>query len=99
MAEYIEREEAIRELERKKEFLIGEEYVRIADAFIIFLKTRPAADVAPVVRCKDCKYHHWEQEPCHGRTVHYCDIGSMADVTRDSFCSYGVRKDGGGSDG
>lgn len=56
---------------------------------------RLAGYAAPVVRCKDCKYHHWKQEPCHGRTEHYCAIGRMTAVTRDSFCSCGVRKDGG----
>lgn len=58
------------------------------------VENAPAADVAPVVYCKDCAYHHWEQEPCHGRTVHYCGIGSMNVVSRDSFCSYGVKKCG-----
>lgn len=59
------------------------------------IETAPTVDAVPVVRCRDCKYHHWEQEPCHGRTEHYCAIGRMTAVTRDSFCSCGVRKDGG----
>ena len=53
----------------------------------------PAADVAPVVRCRECRNHHWHQEPCHGKTVHTCDVLD-AEVPRDFFCGYGKRKAG-----
>lgn len=51
------------------------------------LEKVPAADVAPVVRCKDCKYHY----DCG---VHFCNRLRM-DCPDDSdfFCSYGERKD------
>ena len=52
-------------------------------------------DVAPVVRCRWCKSHHWEQEPCHGKTVHFCEKLN-AEVTADFFCAAGKRKDGEG---
>ena len=49
----------------------------------------PAADVAPVVRCKDCK--HCDPENYH------CDhpMGTAAPLRRkpDDFCSYGERKE------
>ena len=49
----------------------------------------PAADVAPVVRCMDCK--HCDPENYH------CDhpMGTAAPLKRkpDDFCSYGERKD------
>lgn len=52
------------------------------------------ADVAPVVRCKDCK--HFDPEN------HHCDhhMGTAAPLRRkpDDFCSYGERR-GGGEDG
>ena len=56
----------------------------------------PTVDAAPVVRCKDCKYHYWEQEPCHGKTVHYCELPHMrgVEVFKEFFCYYGKRKDG-----
>ena len=59
----------------------------------------PTVDAAPVVRCKDCKYHHWEQEPCHGKTVHYCELPHMrgVEVFKEFFCYYGKRKDGDGN--
>ena len=51
------------------------------------IRNAPAADVAPVVRCKDCKYHY----DCG---VHFCNRIRM-DCPDDSdfFCSYGERKD------
>lgn len=46
------------------------------------------ADVAPVVRCKDCKYHY----DCG---VHFCDrLGMDCPDDSDFFCSYGERKEG-----
>ena len=41
----------------------------------------PAADVAPVVRCKDCRY--FKMYKCR-----------MEYSSHDDFCSYGERKDG-----
>lgn len=53
----------------------------------------PAADVAPVVRCKDCK--HYDMGVC---LKIYSDgnVHSAAWQSRrpDDFCSYGERKDG-----
>ncbi len=46
------------------------------------------ADVAPVVRCKECKYHY----DCG---VHFCDrLGMDCPDDSDFFCSYGERKEG-----
>lgn len=54
----------------------------------------PAADVAPVVRCKDCK--HCDPENYH------CDhpMGTAAPLRRkpDDFCSYGEQKEGADND-
>lgn len=58
----------------------------------------PAADVAPVVRCKDCK--HYDMGVC---LKIYSDgnVHSAAWQSRkpDDFCSYGERKDGGNAEG
>ena len=53
-------------------------------------------DAVPVVRCKDCKHHYWEQEPCHGKSVHYCNLPHMSgiEVFKEFFCYYGERKEG-----
>lgn len=57
----------------------------------------PAADVAPVVRCKDCT--HYDMGVC---LKIYSDGNVHPEAWQsrrpDDFCSYGERKDGGDSD-
>ena len=54
----------------------------------------PAADVMPVVRCKDCKHKGWVQEPCHGKSVDYCKIWDCTLRNLETtFCSHGERRD------
>ena len=59
------------------------------------LEKLPTADVVEVVRCKDCKYHHWEQEPEHGKTIHLCSVLN-AEVFKDFYCYHGTPKERGG---
>ena len=56
----------------------------------------PTVDAVEVVRCQECKYHYWEQEPCHGKSVHYCKLPHMrgVEVFKEFFCYYGDRKEG-----
>ena len=50
----------------------------------------PAADVVPVVRCRDCKHWQTDWNPSIPDR-HYCAVmDSMMKV--DDFCSYGERK-------
>lgn len=50
---------------------------------------RLSSYVAPVVRCKDCKYYKPDEYECG------CDFaGGLPYVKADDFCSYGERKDG-----
>lgn len=50
----------------------------------------PAADVQPVVRCKDCKHMEFQGE-CEGR---YCKVwGFFNSAGDDGFCNYGERKE------
>lgn len=44
-----------------------------------------------VVFCKDCQFHHWHQDPCHGKTIHTCDTLDT-EVTRDFYCAAGFPK-------
>lgn len=90
MTEYIEREALIKRLEVTPILKYGVP-TQVRDGVIDLVEKQPAADVEPVVRCKDCKHHHWEQEPCHGRTEHLCDLLKM-EVWKDFFCWYGKRK-------
>ena len=77
MAEYIEREAAI-------------ESLPVAwDSAINALRNAPAADVAPVVRCKDCKY--W-QDNNDGYPREECRWGHGETPDANDFCSYGERR-------
>lgn len=65
-----------------------------------YIEALPAADVAPVVRCKDCKHKGWVQEPCHGKSVDYCKVWDCTLRNLEAtFCSYGEQKNGGASNG
>ena len=85
MAEYIEREAAI------SWFM---PYVHIggyisADDMVEDIRNLPAADVAPVVRCKDCRWLYDQADD-------YCCVNHkvLMKITPDSYCSYGEREEG-----
>ena len=99
MAEYIERE-ALREiLDGWRDAHADVDDVHgcgLLEDVICEVDAQAAADVAPVVRCKDCKHKGWVQEPCHGKSVDYCRVWDCTLRNLEStFCSYGERKDGG----
>lgn len=71
MAEYIDREKA--------KSLLHIEYAYAAEQL---LDEIPAADVAPVVRCKDCKHEF-------GGSCIFCGFQKRKP---EDFCSYGERK-------
>lgn len=54
------------------------------------VRKAPAADVAPVVRCKDCKYY----KPDEYEFGCECDSGLVYVKANDDFCSYGERRTG-----
>ena len=107
MAEYIKREAAIayireqsEECQKAFEELGGESGI-YADAYNDLAEDFyriPAANVAPVVRCEDCK--HYDMGVC---LKIYSDgnVHSAAWQSRnpDDFCSYGERRDGGVDNG
>ena len=93
----------VRENSSKKKRLID------ADAFLEKMKRTsryfdvlfdveemPTVDAVEVVRCRECKHHYWEQEPCHGKSVHYCKLPHMrgVEVFKEFFCYYGEREEG-----
>lgn len=75
--EYIDREKAKQ--------LLHIEYAYAAEQL---LDEVPAADVMPVVRCKDCKYNIGTKKCLNPDSF-------FAVPKDDDFCSYGERKDGG----
>lgn len=55
------------------------------------IRKLPAADVAPVVRCKDCKYGEYDSKPDGAMVCLRTKDGFWRKET--DFCSYGGRKD------
>lgn len=56
----------------------------------------PAADVQPVVRCKDCKHRkerHYEESGEKPYIKYECKFTKYS-MSDDGFCSFGVRMDG-----
>lgn len=92
MAEYITKEAAINAVENAPIELFQSEWEEIEEA----INAAPAADVVPVVRCKECKYLVNAAVNDNGFLI--CDISDM-EITPDDFCSYGERKDGGANNG
>ena len=107
MAEYIEREAALARV--RPDDPIDERWaVTVATAKRLIrhdLTAAPAADVAPVVRCKDCERAE-RYERIDGTAGYYCGhpqniftYGERWDRVftpvkeADDFCSYGARKD------
>ena len=72
-------------------FFMDDKYCR----FETMLSEAPTINAIPVVRCRECKHHYWEQEPCHGKSVHYCKLPHMrgVEVFKEFFCYYGERKE------
>lgn len=93
MAEYIEREALLDSIchETCRIAFCGATYC----AFMAEVCSAPAADVAPVVRCKDCKYSCKDGtgRTCEGYWYKLSEFAVL--VEDDGFCSYGKRKDGG----
>ena len=57
MAEYIKREAAIKAIEKADYTLIANDADSCESDYLReIIESVPAADVAPVVRCKDCKH-------------------------------------------
>lgn len=80
MAEYIDRDEVIAWIWKQK---------RLSKVYtVMVIQDLPAADVEPVVRCPECKYHH----DCG---THFCDrLGMDCPDDSEFFCKYGARMGG-----
>ena len=57
----------------------------------------PAADVAEVVRCRDCRHRDPEDKKCDSGALERA--GCVFAVDDDYYCADGERKDGGQEDG
>ena len=60
------------------------------DDAICLIDDATTVDAVPVVRCRECKWWHEDDD------IGYCDNPDGLDnyAKQDDFCSYGERKDG-----
>lgn len=80
MAEYINKEAVLHAMK-----------MEIRPPFAV-VRDFPAADVVPVVRCRDCKKSHYDDE--YGNR--WCERNWGCVLVKDNdFCSYGAKMDGG----
>ena len=95
MSEYIEREALIEEIkERNRNTCNGSMSCLQMKRMV---EKVPAADVAPVVRCRECKHYMEHRTRRHGQLIYTCLRMAKYElayhVCPDDFCSYGERKD------
>ena len=87
MAEYIEREALLREIERREALMVGDKLVSV-DAMKSFIKNRQAADVASV------RHGRWEQRKdaigfVRCSVCHDCNIyDDWADGKKWNYCPH-----------
>lgn len=92
MAEYIERDEAVRKALEACVKVVGHgitqiEAVDIAD----IIDGIPTADVVPVVRCKDCEHFKTDSYYCKKTNQGYCEFDDMV-KSKYHYCGYGERR-------
>lgn len=97
MAEYIEREATIELLRSLGSRDYRREKGTIQDAIKMVSSGEytPAADVAPVVRCRDCV--HWREAVINDKGFLICPASGM-EITESDYCSYGEREENNGVD-
>lgn len=86
MADCIERESAVKIAEKyglTNGSVLGR-HTGLADCIASEIASLPAADVAPVVRCRDCAHLFGT----------LCAVCGLLPRQPDDFCSRGERKDG-----
>ena len=92
---YILRSGAIDAIKRNAGSLYTREAEFLLQKAIFLLENAPAADVVPVVRCKDCK---WFADNNDGEW-YGCQMFQVVRITPedapkpDDFCSYGERRE------
>nr|DAU38093.1 MAG TPA: adenylate kinase [Caudoviricetes sp.] len=92
MAEYIERSAAVKAVLRERSPANSVAQNRKLSIIQRDLLTIPAADVAPVTRCKDCKYAYINSFAVSSGEA-LCTLSGKP-MQQDDFCSYGEPKEG-----
>ena len=83
MTDYISRDAALTALQDSDLFNTTERQLRA-------IRELPAADVAEVVRCKDCK--NLVNTTINANCFLICDISAM-EIAPEDFCSHGERRE------
>ena len=92
MAEYSERSAAGKAVLRERSPANSVAQNRKLSIIQRDLLTIPAADVAPVTRCKDCKYAYINSFAVSSGEA-LCTLSGKP-MQQDDFCSYGEPKEG-----
>ena len=95
MAEYIDREALVAKFDQMG---LGEHsFVEkvFSDGVRTIIAEMPAADVVPVVRCRDCEYAKNAKVNKKGFLI--CPASHM-EIVDDDYCSYGEREENNGVD-
>lgn len=93
MAEYIEREATLKDLELLAKYQHGERQQGILGVCET-IKRKPAADVVEVVRCQDCKHFttNLEDDIFSGNDTFCEHPNGLIEPRETDFCSYGERR-------
>lgn len=96
MSEYINREKLLKRFNIDDMMNVNGTLISLRDAREV-ISDFPAADVAPVVRCEDCKYHKTllKRDMCAKNAIMLDgnEVGLRA-TSADYFCACGARMDG-----
>lgn len=92
MADYIRREDAQRAVQRQRGANRSPAQNEMLNWIEVDIIRAPAADVAPVVRCKDCKYGDYDSKPDGAMVCLRTKDGFWRKET--DFCSYGEPRKG-----
>lgn len=90
MAEYIDREALVAKFDQMG---LGEHsFVEkvFSDGVRTIIAEMPAADVVPVVRCRECEYA--KNAKVNNKGFRICPASHM-EIVDDDFCSYGEREE------
>ena len=92
MTDYIKRTDAVKIAEKyglANGSVLGR-HTGLADCIARDISELPAADIAEVVRCKDCK--NLVNTTINANCFLICDISDM-EIAPEDFCSYGERRE------
>lgn len=91
MTEYIDRNSLLNALDAAEKH--GGMGMIIAGTLRRYVKSIPAVDVAPVVRCKDCEFYTiLGRCKVHSQEPDQYGPGHVVTMASNDFCSYGKRK-------